>query len=267
MAVNPKLTRRILVIHGVLIGKDEDQKQHIEVRRNVKNRLGDIPLKFRTEMYHYENINDRAQRKFRTLVKLLIANPVGSIVTDKVLDLVGDVVIARLNTSTAHKIREGLKKRILEIYEAGNPCYVLAHSLGSIYAFDVINELVRTNGLFDRGSRRTWPVQGLVTIGSPIGLSMFKVAGRRRVADLGEGTKWLRWVNYWDRTDPIVSGDIFGKKLRGYRIAEQFQTDSPKQGWVIRDRAVDTGKGWLLAHVGYWDHPVVGDGLVDMITN
>ena len=267
MAVNPKLTRKILVVHGVQIGEDEDQNQNKLIRRNVKDRLADIPLKFKAEMYRYENINDRAQRKFRRLVKLLISQPVGAVVADKVIDLVGDVVIARLNTSTAHKIREGLKRRILGIYEAGNPCYLVAHSLGSIYAFDVVNELMRTDGLFERSSRKTWPVQGLVTLGSPIGLSMFKVKRRKRVANLGRGNKWFRWVNYWDRTDPVVSGDIFGTQLKGYKIAEQFQTDSPEQGWVIRDRPVDTGRGWLLAHVAYWDHPVVGDGLVDMITN
>ena len=89
-----------------------------------------------------------------------------------------------------------MKERILEVYEDGNPCYVVAHSLGSIYALDVVNELIRDSNYFDRSNRKQWPVQGLVTIGSPLGLSIFK---RNKVASLGEGRNFLRWMNYWDR--------------------------------------------------------------------
>ena len=32
------------------------------------------------------------------------------------------------------------------------------------------------------------------------------------------------------------------------------------QVWVILDRPIDTGKTWLMAHVGDWDNPMVGDG-------
>ena len=67
----------------------------------------------------------------------------GARVARQALELVGDVVIALRNSSTAHEIRAGLRKRILEIYDRGAPCYVLAHSLGSIYAFDVLNALIR----------------------------------------------------------------------------------------------------------------------------
>ena len=267
MAVNPKKIRKILVVHGVQHGADKDQQQDKQINALIKNRLGRIPLKYQTEMYRYENANDKAQKKLRNVLKLIAKTPVASTVTDKVIDMVGDVVISLRDGDTAAKIRDGLQTRILDTYAKGNPCYIVAHSLGSIYAFDVINDLMRQDSYFQRNSRKTWPVQGLLTIGSPIGLSMFRVAGRKRVESLGEGTKWFRWVNYWDRTDPIVSGDIFGKRLNGFEIAEKYQTDSSKQGWVIRDVPVDTGKVWLLAHFGYWDNPMVGDGLVNMITN
>jgi len=267
MSVDPQKERKIVVVHGVQLGDDEDQKQHEVVAELVKNRLGNIPLKFDAETYRYENINDAAQKKYRRLTGLITMTPIGRKVAGSVIDLVGDVVTSYLDTSTAAKIRKGLKKHILEHYAAGNPCYVVAHSLGSIYAFDVINELIEEDGYFDRKSRKTWPVQGLVTIGSPIGLSMFKTGDRNKVANLGKGTKWFRWINYWDRTDPIVSGNIFGKRLNGYEIAEKYQKSTQIQGWVIRDRSVDTGKVWLMAHVGYWENPTIGDSLVDMITN
>lgn len=267
MSVDPSKKRKIIVVHGVQIGSDEDQKQDESITELVNNRLGNIPLKFEAEMYKYENINDAAQKKMRRLFKFISNAPVGGVVVDTAIDLVGDVVTSYLDTSTAAKIREGLKKKIIECYDEGNPCYIVAHSLGSIYAFDVINELIRDKNYFNRDSRKTWPVQGLVTLGSPIGLAMFKDSHRKRVADLGQGLKWFRWVNFWDRTDPVVSGNIFGKQLKGYDIAEKYQSGSPKQGWVIRDKAVDTGKAWLMAHVAYWENPVVGDALVEMITN
>lgn len=266
MAVDPRKSRRVFVVHGVQLGDNEDLTQHELIQRNVQARLGDLPLRFKAELYRYEDLNDEAQQKWKLLLNFLVSAPIGT-VAGEALDLIGDVVTARLNTSTAHAIREGLKDRILRFYDAGHPCYLVAHSLGSIYALDVVNELMRSDGLFDRGSRRTWPVQGLVTLGSPVGLDLFRTKGRKRLANLGEGYKWFRWMNYWDRTDPIVSGAIFGTQLEGYDIAEHYRTQSVRQGWVIRDRPVDSGQQWLLAHVAYWEHPIVGDGVADLIAN
>jgi hypothetical protein len=266
MAVDPTKPRTVLVIHGVQTGDSADLNQHTLIKQLLDGRLGNMPLRFTTDLFRYEDLNDQVQGKYQKLVKLIVANPVGQALGSKAIDLIGDVVTARLDTSTAAKIRQGFKEKILEIFDAGNPCYVVAHSLGSIYAFDVINDLMTEKDLFDRQSRRTWPVQGLITLGSPIGLSMFN-RGRKKVHALGEGDKMFRWVNYWDRTDPVVSGKMFGQNLTGYEIAEKYRSPSPKQGWVIRDRPVDTGKVWLLAHVAYWDNPMVGDGLFDMVTN
>lgn len=266
MAVDPTKPRTVLVIHGVQTGDSADLNQHQLIKQLLESRLGNMPLKFTTDLFRYEDLNDQAQSKYQKLVKLIVANPVGQALTSTAIDLIGDVVTARLDTSTAAKIRQGFKEKILEIFNAGNPCYVVAHSLGSIYAFDVIYDLMAEEAFFDRQSRRTWPVQGLITLGSPIGLSMFN-KGRETVHALGEGDKMFRWVNYWDRTDPVVSGKMFGQNLTGYEIAEKYRSPSPKQGWVIRDRPVDTGKVWLLAHVAYWDNPMVGDGLFDMVTN
>jgi hypothetical protein len=266
MAVDPTKPRTVLVIHGVQTGDSADLKQHELIAQLLQSRLGNMPLKFTTDLFRYEDLNDQAQGKYQKLIKLIVANPVGHALASKTIDLIGDVVTSRMNTSTAAKIRQGFKEKILDIFEAGNPCYVVAHSLGSIYAFDVINELMAGKEWFDRQSRRTWPVQGLITLGSPIGLSLFN-KGRKKVQPLGEGDKMFRWVNYWDRTDPVISGRMFGQNLTGYEIAEKYRTPSLKQGWVIRDRPIDSGKVWLMAHVACWDNPMVGDGLFDMVTN
>ena len=266
MSVNPKSQRKIVVVHGVQVGEDKDQKHHQAISNSVKSRLGNIPLDFSAEMFLYEDINDEAQRLFSGVSSAIAGTAVGGVITSKIIDLIGDVVISLADGSTAHQIREALKAQILDHYEKGNPCYLVAHSLGSIYAFDVLNELIRDDKYFDRNSRKTWPVQGILTIGSPICLDLFN-RSRKHVENLGEGNKWLRWYNYWDRTDPVVTGNIFGKQTASYDIAELYQTADKHQGWVIRDKIIDTGKVWLMSHVAYWDSPVVGDTLVEMVTN
>lgn len=267
MSISPKNPRTVLCVHGVQTGDNNDQQQHKMIQALIDSRLGNIPVDYQTEMFRYEDINDEAQDKYQKLVDFIIKTPLSKKVAQQALDLCADVVTAYRDTSTAAEIRDSLRETIMNIYEAGNPCYLVAHSLGTIYAFDVVNQLMKEREFFDRKSRRTWPVQGLITMGSPIGLEMFQSDERAKVTEMGEGHKWFRWVNYWDRTDPVVSGKIFGAQQRGFEIAEHYQTSSPKQGWVIRDRIVDTGKHWVLAHVAYWENPMVGDGIVDMIAN
>lgn len=266
MPVDPARPRKVLVVHGVQTGTNADLNQDQLIDELIKSRLGVHPLAYECELFRYEDLNDQVVAKYQLLIDLLLANPIGQAVAKNVLDLVGDVVISLSNNSTAHKIRAGLKQALLANYAAGNPCYLVAHSLGSIYAFDVLNGLIADGTHFDRASRKTWPVQGLLTIGSPIGLDLFQGTGRKQIKDFGPGNKWFRWQNIWDPNDPVVSGNIFGKHLNGYKIAENFLSGQPEQGWVVRDITTDTGKSWLMAHTAYWHSPIVGDKLIDMIT-
>jgi len=251
MPVDPQKSRKVLVVHGVQTGYNNDLDQDKLIAELIKSRLGPVPVAYACELFRYEDLNDAALQKYKTLIGLLVANPVGQAVSSAVIDLVGDVVISLVPGGTADIIRAGLRAKILEIFAEGNPCYIVAHSLGSIYAFDVLNELIGGAKHFDRGSRKTWPVQGLLTIGSPIGLDLFKISGRKAIREFGVGDKWFRWLNVWDPNDPVVSGNIFGQYLAGYKIAENFLSSSPTQGWVIRDIVTDTGKSWLMAHTAY----------------
>ena len=209
MPVDPSLPRKILIVHGVQ-SSDTNLNQDVLVNELITSRINNIPLAYTCELYRYENINVDAQQKYEKLLDLILAGPVGEILGDAVLEMVGDVVISLENGATAEIIRQGLRQKILEIFAAGNPCYIVAHSLGTIYTFDVLNALVADSGFFDRNSRKTWPVQGLITLGSPIGLDMFRVSGRDSIKDFSAGDKWFRWLNIWDPNDPVVSGNIFG---------------------------------------------------------
>jgi hypothetical protein len=266
MPVNPSSPRTVLIVHGVQ-SNDTNLNQDVLVDELIKTRIDNVPLSYACDLYRYENVNVEALRRYEGLLGLLADGPVGEAVGGAVLEMIGDVVISLENAAPAERIREGLRQKILAVFAAGNPCYIVAHSLGTIYTFDVLNSLIGDGSYFDRGSRKTWPVQGLLTIGSPIGLDMFKVRGRDAIKNFGPGDKWFRWLNIWDSNDPVVSGSIFGQHLGAYKIAEKFLSGDSNQGWVVRDIAADTGKSWLMAHTAYWHSPIVGDKLVDMLTS
>jgi len=63
MSVDSTKSRRILVVHGVEAGTDEDQHQDEDTKKLVETRLNGAPLDFETAMYRYEGINDKAQRQ------------------------------------------------------------------------------------------------------------------------------------------------------------------------------------------------------------
>jgi len=256
----------IQVVHGVqTTDNPDDLNQHEDIRKLIDRALAGTHFDFSTEMYRYEQLNDKVTALFERLASALFNNVIAAKVTAEVVELVGDVVINLADGSTATQIRQGLKNRILEHFDNGNPCYVVAHSLGTIYAFDVINELMKDKALFQQRDRSTWPVQGFVTFGSPIGLDIFRKNGRESIVGLGFGVPYFVWKNYWDVSDPVVSGNVFGMpRTPTKKIAENYMKNSDRQGWFCQDFATYTGKTWLPAHTAYWNDFTVGQGLVSM---
>lgn len=265
MPINPQMQRKIVVVHGVQTGDDDDLNQDSLIRELFQQRLGDLPIDYAVELYRYENLNNAVLDKYQELIKLLIATPLGKTLAASAIDLVGDVVISLAQGSTADRIRDGLREKLLGYYAAGHPTYVVAHSLGTVYSFDVINQLMRVPTYFSRDSRLNWPVLGWVTLGSPLGLGMFKATGRSHVSALGPGERVFRWRNYYDPNDPVVSGNIFGAQMGNDKVAEAYLDGSDTQGWSISDYSINTGKLHLLAHTAYWENAAVGDGIRAMV--
>lgn len=263
--VNPKNKPVVLVVHGVQTGTDADLNQDVLIKDLITQSLKDVgaTLEFDVDLYRYENINDAAQAKYKRLISLLLKSLVVgaplALPAETVADLVGDVVTAAKGTTTARVIRNGLIKRVLTYYAAGRPLYLVAHSLGTIYSFDAVNALIKRRSFFASGDkvRATWPVWGLMTLGSPIGLKLF---GGRKVRPIAAGgTAAFPWINVWDPLDPVVSGNVFGVPEKADGIAEKFR--APKSRWLIDDLRLDSGKQWLLAHTSYWKSPEIGDAI------
>ena len=123
--------------------------------------LSHLDRQFEARGFLYEGINDKAQGFYKKIASAISSgNPLAGQALKAVIDIVGDVVTTARNTSTAKKILNKLRKKILESYKAMHQLVLVSHSLGTIYSLDTINELIRKDQYFDGDDRQTWPVQG-----------------------------------------------------------------------------------------------------------
>ena len=277
MPVDFKKDAHILAVHGVQVGTDKKITSDDKIRTLVTKSLAASHLdkKFAVSGFFYEDINDDAQ-KFYQLIGSAITNgkPLVGKLLKTVIDLAGDVVTAAKNTSTAKKIRNKLRKQILESFKTGNQLVVVSHSLGTVYALDVVNELIRTDGFFNGDDRNTWPVQGLVTMGSPLGLDLdlggIKIFEKRKIETIQNADfRVMRWHNFFNRLDPVVSGNVFGKpiELKGAKgpVEKRYGADVMASHWSLQGHVVVSKNQWLLSHTAYWKNPRIGDRLVDIL--
>ena len=122
---------------------------------------------------------------------------------------------------------------------------LIAHSIGSIVAYDVLRELGRRDG--------TFPIRHFVTIGSPLGL--FDVKSRVHTERINYSEVPVRtppvvtdgWANYADRRDPAVFdthlGDDYRPNAAGIRVVDGLVLNdyvSPK-----RERNYHKSYGYL----------------------
>ncbi|GEM_PF-1029413 len=277
MPVDFRKPAHVIVVHGVISGEDDDIESAQQIRSLINRSLAEnhIEKEFQSEGYLYEDINDDAQEFYKRIGKAITSgNPLVGKALETVVDLVGDVVTTAKNTSTAKAIRQGLQEKILESYRSQNQVVVVAHSLGSIYAIDVINELITKARYFKGDDRSSWPVQGLVTIGSPLGLGLeiagVKIFEKRKINSIENAEfNLLSWHNYYNRLDPIVSGSLFGAPVAtdGAKgpVESRYGPSVLGASWLLHGHVVVSGAQWLFAHTSYWSNPALGDNLVDML--
>jgi len=275
MDVDFQSTPEVLIVHGVQTGDNKDLRQHQVVEAALRRLISDpnlhfeTPLKFGTDIFKYEDVNDEATSLVRRILASMTGNSIAGWVVDKAADLVGDVLLAISEGNTYKEIKDGLVDKIDSVHAQGRPVYIVAHSLGSFYAFEAINELVGKFKLAAKDKNK-WPVHGLITIGSPLGLDLFArdsdTLKRRAVGVTVKTTPRFPWKNFWDRQDPVVTGNIMG-----YPKASEFGTRFDRQagkhkGWNIRSEEVNSGHtAHLGAHTAYWQNKTVGQGIVNML--
>lgn len=277
MAVDFRKPAHVIVVHGVQTGEDSDIECEQQIRALLTRSLANIHVEkeFQVKGYLYEDLNDKAQRFYKLIASAITTGkPLVGKALDTLIDLVGDVVIAADNTSTASQIRAGLKDFILDSYRTKNQTIVVSHSLGTIYALDVINGLISSNRYFKGDDYTTWPVQGLITMGSPLGLGLdiggIKIFEKRVINSVPDAQYALfPWHDYFNRLDPIVSGNVFGAPVdvsdnKG-PVETRYGPSVQGANWLLQGHVVTSGQQWLLAHTAYWNNPAIGDRIFDML--
>ena len=163
MAVDFEQPPVALIIHGVQTGDDNDMRQHTHVEANLRRLLENPELHeddvfpFSTDIFKYEDINDDAAYLVRRVLATLTGNSIAGWVVDKAADLVGDVLIALTGGDTYDEIKQGFTAKIEEIHDTGRPVYIVAHSLGSFYAHEVLNDMFAAHR-FAKSDKAEWPV-------------------------------------------------------------------------------------------------------------
>lgn len=122
------------------------------------------------------------------------------------------------NTDT--RVRQALQKRLRDALAkaTGGRIMLIAHSMGSIIAYDVLRDLGRENPRF--------VLDHFVTIGSPLGLPQVKatIHGENRV--VRTPTVVRQWTNFADRCDPVAVdvhlADDFQPNDAGVRVHDDL---------------------------------------------
>jgi triacylglycerol esterase/lipase EstA (alpha/beta hydrolase family) len=93
----------------------------------------------------------------------------------------------------AGNVRGLLEARLMRAHASGRPIVLLAHSMGSIIAYDVLCDLAQ---------RTSVTIDHFITFGSPLGLSEVKRHQRQEPRTVPGNVR--RWTNLADRRDFVA---------------------------------------------------------------
>jgi hypothetical protein len=179
-------------------------------------------------------------------------------------DLVADVFIYDGPTRT-RRIKDVVRQQLLAAHAKSKRGVILyGNSLGSVVALDILMDLIAEGRIGAAVPKKDWPVRGLFTTGSPLGIDVPLISGfvdraARLAKLLPQPLKSFPWLHLYDASDPVASGNILGiandpsrlARITGY--GKLRLTDlSPNSGFHLQ------------AHTGYWDHPMIAQQLLAM---
>jgi pimeloyl-ACP methyl ester carboxylesterase len=126
------------------------------------------------------------------------------------------------------------------------PHLVVAHSLGTVIAYDCLKRL-------DACPR----IDGLITIGSPLGLDEVQdrlQPGWSRADGFPHERMAGRWVNLFDRLDPVCGFDP--------QLANDYRRGGAE---AVADQAVGNGGVWRHSAAKYLRQPALVQALRDLL--
>ncbi len=145
-------------------------------------------------------------------------------------------------TGSSYKVRDEVRKRFGADLGAvdGGPHVVVAHSLGSVIAYDCLKRVAGTK-----------KVDLLITIGTPLGMSEVQHNLKPEWSkDDGYPGELPRWVNVVDRLDPVCVADPI--------IANDYMR---KKAGVVVDEVVSNGGVMRHPSGKYFRQAVVQDAV------
>jgi hypothetical protein len=181
---------------------------------------------------------------------------------------IGDVIAYAAEPENKNGIRKGVWEQIGSHCESG-PYSILAHSLGSIIAFDYLYKLFEKDTFLypgdqpesDEGKLNRYKdnFRNLFTFGSPIGLFMLR-----------QGKLWLngqpftkitnpigqehRWLNFYDHQDAAA-----------YPLEGLFGQNSLNASASLEDIVVQTGSLVVNSHTNYWKNKQMAQRIASVL--
>jgi len=203
------------------------------------------------------------------------------------VQFVGDVAayISPFEVSTFEEIRHAIQERARSvakfIYECGQPrythVYIMGHSLGSVIAYDTLNDAINRDGISNAWAPGSQPgVQGvlertklLLTFGSPLDKTAFifrtqkpnpKVDLREALATLVQplivdyANRCGKWLNLWSPSD-WISGRL-----------TYYDSPNPSKGHAVCNLKNKNHPMPWTAHTNYWKDPLLPGVLFSALT-
>lgn len=137
---------------------------------------------------------------------------------------------------TTYKVQDEIRNRFVDAIQAvdksSGPHIILSHSMGTVIAYDCLKRV-----------RKTAHVDGLITIGSPLGLDEIQdklQPGWSRPDGYPSEKVDGGWINVFDRLDPVAGFDPI--------IANDFQIAGKSK---VRDIEVSNSGAWRHSIVKY----------------
>lgn len=262
-------TTSVLAVHGIGAGSGRSRLGFsAELKKRVLSRLPEVPENNWQECV-WEDLNDAMDERIGRIVDGLFRGPVLSGLLGrpkkwkKALEVLAKLAKPQLewlvrsildlgldyawymDSDHGKRIRDRLRRRIDETVRStgANPLLV-AHSLGSVVAYDTLAESVLAG--------EPLPVAGLVTFGSPLGwtFDLREADGKKETSFKSIGT--AEWRNCYYRQDCVPLYKELPNPFRGNSV-KNVRLDLPPDVKPV------------ASHCAYWTDQRFADRIADWL--
>ncbi len=130
------------------------------------------------------------------------------------------------DSSVNKKLTEKLIQAVLDYKD--KKILLIAHSMGSIVAYDALRNL----GNLDAQIR----IDHLVTIGSPLGLPHVRAKNMKKYSELRTPSCVRRWTNMADKRDPVAMDEHLADDYKANAAGVRVNDELVYNDWVVSEK-------------------------------